>query len=130
MRGIDLGQLWRARRWRKLLNLIDQLPRDSHYVEAQLDDEELAALMLTLPAPAASRRMSEWTPEVEALAVVIDRLTEVIAVQIAAAGGTAPTFQAYLRPATAADRVRARERMANHRALVARLIPTSREEDS
>lgn len=40
-RGIDLNRLWRSRQWRKLLNLINHLPPNSHFNEALTGDREV-----------------------------------------------------------------------------------------
>ena len=118
--------MWRSRRWRYLLNLIDQLPRNSRYVEAQVDDEELAAVVLAQPAEQEdrpyTRRMSEWSPEVEAMAAVVDRLSEVVGVLVVANGGKPPRFKPYIRPVTAVERMRVRQQRERHEAFVSRLI--------
>jgi hypothetical protein len=114
--------MWRSRRWRKLLNLIDQLPRNSHYVEAQLDDEDLAEILATEPAGEPVRRISEWTPEVETLSVVADRLVDVVNVLRQVNGGQATELRPQPRPSTAIDRVRTRQRYLKHQALVARVL--------
>lgn len=122
MRGIDLAQLWRSRRWRLLLNLIDRLPRESHYVEAMLDDEQYALLVADMPLSEPERRMREWTPELEALATVADRLVDVIDVLSIANGGKASELRRSIRPVTAIERVRNRQRQRKHEALVARVL--------
>lgn len=115
--------MFRTRRWRLLLNLIDHLPRNSSYVEAQLADTELAEALLAsdqeMPAP--RRRMSEWSPEVEALAAVVDRLGEVVAVLVAVNGGKPGQLKPYLRPVTAADEVRARQAHQSHLRLLSKI---------
>jgi hypothetical protein len=124
---VDLGTEWRARRWRKLMNLIDQLPRDSRYVEAQLQDEDLAQVLVALPTQVAARRLSEWSPELEVLVTATDRLADIVNVLLLTNGGTAVRFTPAARPQTAADRLKARHREQQHTWLVDRLIPPSAE---
>jgi hypothetical protein len=117
--------MWRQRRWRKLLNVIDHLPRHSALTEAIADDEALAAVLLESP-PAktgARRRMSEYTAEVETLSAAVDRLGELIQVVAATRGAKARRIPPAPRPVTAMDRLRARRRIDKHYAVVARVLP-------
>lgn len=121
---MDVAKLWRSRRWRLLLNLIDHLPAHSFYVEAQLDDEDLAERILSSgePTAAAGPRLSEWDPVVRELTVITDRLSELTAVVVQGLGGKArPDYRP--RPATALDAVRDRRVRDKHRELVRRLTP-------
>lgn len=127
-----LGRLWRERRWRLLLNLIDHLPRDSYYVEARADDEELAGEVLDLTdalgeAAVPKARLSEFDPMVERLTDLYDRMGDLIAAVVAAAGAKPPKVQRAPRPETAAERLRKardqRQRHETHAALVAALLP-------
>jgi hypothetical protein len=116
--------LWRSRRWRYLLNLIDHLPRDSYFVEALLNDDEFAEQLLNMPdAPVARERLSEWSPLREGLARVEDAVHQLQAAVIAAAGVKPPKVETAVRPITAADRVRHRRRRQEHESLVARVLP-------
>lgn len=105
---MNLGELWRARRWRFLLNLIDHLPRDSHYVEAAAQDDELAAYRRT-PSGKAEMRVAEWSPEVAVLASVHDIVAQLLAVTYAANGNKPPKISPYPRPMTAQQRLEAVE---------------------
>lgn len=102
--------------------MITGLPGNSHYVAALADDEELAASMDGDPQPRPPR-LTEWSPEVQALATTVDRLSDVLCALIAANGGNPPKIPLYPRPVTAAERVKLRRRMLNHQALVARVLP-------
>ncbi len=96
--------MWRSRRWRYLLLRIDNLPRNSAYMEALSLDEELAAQAAKLPAPKGPPvRMRDWSPELEMLTILIDRLGEVIKAVVAVQGGKPPKIQPMPRPKTAAD---------------------------
>lgn len=124
VRGADLVVEWQARRWRKLLNLIDRLPRDSAYVEAIADDDAMAdQLVLQEPDKASPPRLSDWSPEVEALYAVLDRVTELIHLTAAVHGSKPGTVQPAPRPVTALDRARVRLRDRRHKSLVARVLP-------
>lgn len=122
---LDLATEWRSRRWRRLLNVIDHLPRDSAYVEALTNDDAFAEAVLAqdIPAGKPTRRMADWSPTVELMSSILDRLGEVVQA-VAALGGAKPRkIAAAPRPVTARDRVAHRRRMENHRALVARVLP-------
>lgn len=62
--------------------MIEGLPRDSHYSEALALDTELAR-MNNGQAPAAEPRpaMRDWSPEVELLAAIFDRMNAFIQTQ-------------------------------------------------
>lgn len=101
---------------RTLLNLIDHLPRTSAFQQALAQDDELAQ-QEALASPESSTRdipLSEFSPEVEALAAVVDRLGEVTATLVAVNGGKPSPPRPYPRPVTAWDRARAK---ARHEAL-------------
>lgn len=133
--GADLGELWRARRWRYLLNLIDHLPGHSNYSMAVSQDEEHAAML----AEAIAKRpetedkgpsLTSWTPEVSVLADVVDELRAVrhTLVMVNSEKGKAPKApQPYPRPKSALAKARQqanfRRRQASHESLAARLLP-------
>ncbi|MER7167028.1 hypothetical protein ABT336_13300 [Micromonospora sp. NPDC000207] len=125
MYRLDLGEEWRARRWRRLLNLIDGLPRDSAFVEALTSDDEWAAAVVANPPEERppSRRMAEWSPQVELLTNLLDAVRENTRVALASAGGKPGQFAPAPRPVTALERVRARRRVSKHESLVARVLP-------
>ena len=102
-RGWDLSDLVQGRRWRLLLNVIDGLPRDSAFGEALALDEEIAAAASGKADARPSVR--EWTPEVELLAAIHDRLIDVVQVQMD------KKYQAdqWPRPLTAAEMLRRKE---------------------
>lgn len=87
---------------------IDNLPRASGYVEAVSLDEDLAAEAVKHPPAKKSSpiRMRDWSPELEMLALMIDRMGEVIQAVIAAQGGKPPRIKPMPRPHTAIDELR------------------------
>lgn len=132
----DLGDLWRARRWTLLADLIDRLPAHSHYASAVSMDEEHARM---LAEQLASRDEEEkgdrgpalttWTPEVGVLTSVLDAVRRVehavYAAQHGKKAGEPP--KPLPRPVTpleaALKRAQHERRKAKHEALVARVLP-------
>lgn len=89
--------------------MIDHLPRASNFREAVAADEELAEHVLARgDPPPAKPRFAEWSPEVDQLAAVVDLLSHLISVQVAANGGKAKDPKTTPRPETAIDRVKRR----------------------
>lgn len=107
--GLDLLDFFRGRHsWRKLLNLIRQLPSRSLTTEAMANDDELAEMIADQPMTDTGPRVSEYTPEVARLDVLLDRVAELIAVTIQVAGGKAPRVRPAKRPETAYSRAHRR----------------------
>lgn len=106
-KGWDLAALFRRRRWRFLLNLIDHLPSHSAFSEAQALDEELAERYADSEPDVTHRpRITEWSATEQLLAAVFDRLGEVVAATIASGGNKPPKMpDGWPRPETAAERV-------------------------
>jgi hypothetical protein len=71
--------------------------------------------------------MAEWSPELEALAAAVDRLSDVAAILLAAGGARPPYMSRYPRPVTAVDRARSEARHHRHRELVRRVLPRGEE---
>lgn len=140
--GVDLGDLWRARRWNKLVDIIDRLPAYSWYSASVANDEEHAKM---LAESIASRKDSgeepeskgpplvTWTPEVAALHGVWDAVRRVeYAVFAAQHGNKAGEPPKPLpRPVTALEKAMAaaehNRRKSAHEALVARVLPRKAE---
>lgn len=118
--------MWRNRRWRDLLTFIDWLPRNSAYMEALSDDEEVAEEYLNRPksdAPQTARpRISEWSSELEKLTDVVDRLGEVMQAVVASNGGKPPKIRPQPRPRTAVDKLREKKRYEHHKKVVSRVL--------
>jgi hypothetical protein len=78
-------------------------------VEAVSLDEELAEQVINNPDPAPRgdpMRMREWSPELEILTAMADRLGDVIQAVIAAQGGKPPKIKPMPRPKTAVEKLR------------------------
>jgi hypothetical protein len=136
--SLDLGELWRARRWSTLLDVIDRLPGHSHYFAAVANDEEHARLVAEAHAQSGKRQerspddgpaLVTFTPEVAALYEVVDAINQVryavVAVQAGKKAGDPP--KRLTRPTTALEKAMRRaefeRRKAAHESLVARVLP-------
>ncbi|MER5608335.1 hypothetical protein AB0F93_00065 [Micromonospora tulbaghiae] len=123
---LDLGQEWRARRWRRLLNLIDGLGRTSHLHEVMTQDDELAEAVLKAESKGdevkPTRRMREFGPDVEVLSTIADRLGELIVVTGMTKGVKPRRAEPMPRPETAYHRARERWVRRKHNYTVARVF--------
>lgn len=122
------GVLWRQRRWRYLLNLIERLPAHSHMHAALANDPEWARMVQErekerekagVKSRPSGPSLVEWTPVVEALASVNDRLAALIESNKKKPGKVKP----YTRPRTAFNDLEQLETERVHDSLVAALIP-------
>jgi len=119
--------MWRTRRWRQLLDILEYLPRTSAYAQALATDEELAEQVAEMPEtddrPAAwTRSHRDYTPEVEMLTAVYDRLGELIRVTAAMRGARGKPPPLGPRPVHAFEKYRKQKLRRNHDQLVSRLI--------
>lgn len=134
--GVDLLELWHGRRWRLLLNLIDHLPRHSFYSEAVANDPEHARLLAKANAERAAAGeekkhtppMTTWTPEVGAIADLIDAVNGVnYTLKAVNSDKKVKPPEPYPRPVTALQgatkRAQYERRKAAHESLVARVLP-------
>lgn len=137
LQGVDLGTLWRGRRWRELLNLLDQLPQDTHmnrllttdedYMEAVLGDAEPTEDEATGPKPPS---MAHWSQTNAMLAQLIDAVNRLTATNQGIAGAKNPKFEPFPRPENAAQKIMARRArevaQRRHQQMVDILLPKSR----
>lgn len=139
---LDLGTMWRDRRWLKLLDIIDRLPAHSWYAATVSMDEEHAKMMAdALAARDASGDKQEakgpalttWTPEVAALTNVLDAVRQVqhAIVAVNSPKGKSPESpKPSPRPVTPLERAlklnEFNRRKAAHESLVARVLPHKR----
>lgn len=142
--GVDLGELWRARRWRLLLNLVDHLPRNTWTQQAMANDPEYAAKLADAlaerrlkedPDKEPTTQLIEWTPEVAALASVVDAVNAVKGVLImtnSKKGAPPPKITPYPRPETLVDTMVAKaqraKRWSSHEKLADRLLMRRRQQ--
>lgn len=115
--------LYEQGRWAFALTLIDHLPRTSAFSHAVAKDEELAAALAGEPSGRREVPFTEWSPETEALAAVVNRLSEVVNAIVASAGGKPRPVKPYPHPISAADKVRAQRRREAALELEAQLFP-------
>lgn len=112
---LDLVVEFQARRWRRLLNMIERTRRNSHLAEVMAHDEELATLILDREGDEkrdlSERPMAEFSAEVELLSVVADRLGELLQVQVSKAGGKSRPVKPQPRPKTAVAKLRDKRAM-------------------
>lgn len=112
-----MSQLMRTRQYRLMLNVIDGLPRNSHYGEAIAMDESLVDPKAAKEDKDARPSMREWSPEYELLAANYDRLNALIQIQSSKKLNLKP----WPSPMTAAELVKQQRRKAN-RARLQRLV--------
>lgn len=107
--NLDLLDFFRGRySWRKLANLVRQLPSSSRTTEAMANDDELADSMGEQPEGDSSPRISEYSPEAARLDVLVDRVSELITATIQISGNKAPRVKPARRPETAFSRAQRR----------------------
>lgn len=91
---MDLAAWWQARRWRALLELIEQLPQASRFQEAWQNDPDQARLI------ALRREYSEsgegppepWAPRLADYTLTVMLLREIVQNTAAAAGAKKPAY--------------------------------------
>lgn len=132
--GVDLIELWRARRWKTLLDLIDRLPPHSSYAALVANDEEHAQMLAEALAKRAESdepsgpSLQSWTPEVEALTMLRNDVRALTYYTRLAAGDKSAKPPAPLPvPKTALQQASAKaeydRRKSAHESLVARMLP-------
>lgn len=121
MLGLDLDEWFRGHRdWRTLLDLVDELPRGSHYRAEIADDDEIAEAVATLKVQGTSRPpLKDWTAELEALTGIQDLLSALI---YRGSGKQPPRLP---RPETAFDRVDRKRVAISHAKVLGQLLPHS-----
>lgn len=122
--------LWRTRKWKKILLILEHLPRTSAYAEAMATDERLAKSLAALPESTRKaqwrRSYREFTPEVEMLSALFDRVGELIRVTAGVRGARTKQPMSAPRPIPAIDRIKRQSAEEKHRRLTARVLPTAR----
>lgn len=92
------------------------MSQDDELVAVLAEDKDLDDM------PAARIRMSEYSPEVEALYGVTDRLGDVVSA-LAGMGGKKLTVPSLKRPDTAWERIAHSRDVAKHDSIVRRALP-------
>lgn len=128
VRGADLTDLFRRRRWRKMLNMIDHLPYSSHYRQEMLNDEEFARAIMERQAKQNAPTkggvpVSEYTQEVDLLRTLIVAVRALQATVSSALGGTPGQIEPPPGPITLLKQMENDIRQAAHESLVARVLP-------
>ena len=134
--GIEPADLWRARRWRRLHNLIVRLPRASHYHEAVLNDEDALKAMLENEKDDEEKDdgppVSEFDLHAEQNREMISLLMSIRGVLIAAnsKGGKAPKMVPPPGPKTLLERVRFRVKENKQKALADRYLRRNAQDEA
>lgn len=127
MYHLDLAALVHARRFRHVLDLIDQLPKTSRLKVAIISDDELVEDMDLAEVDSGDDSgpdLGEWDMTVEMLASVYDAINALIAVTVQVNSEKKRPFPKPLpRPRTAVDRARDRRRKAAQDEIMAIFAP-------
>lgn len=99
---MDLAEWWRARRWRALLELIDQLPSSSRLQEAIYDDPEQAAVIAAARDEGQDDDAPTWSPRLSEFDLHALLLREIAHNVASLAGAKNPTYIPW--PKTEVDR--------------------------
>jgi hypothetical protein len=126
--GLSLGQLWRDRRWRELLNYIDSMPSNTMTSQSLANDKEHLRMVLKQGAKqrgAGGPRLADWALTNSQLATLIDAVNalRITTVGLAKTKGPRPSFEPQARPRTAIDEIEYEMRKAEHEGMVSILLP-------
>lgn len=120
----DFGALWRSRRWRLLLNLIDGLPPNSFYRAALMNDEDYIRAVLDF-----ADENEDYSPPGELYSPTDGRLDQLIeelralrAEAVMLKGGKPGKPKMQPRPKTAIEAVEAAKDNATYDWLVGELL--------
>lgn len=108
-----------------MLRLIHQLPQASRFNGAVASDPEHVEAIVKATEGQPTKYhppLAEWKTENEQLASIADLLQTNIAVLVAANGGKPQKTMPMPRPKTEFDAARERQKLSNHRKLVARVM--------
>lgn len=120
--GLDLLDFFRGRHsWRKLEMILSRLPGSSAYVEARVNDPEVAEHLASQPENDRPRppALSEFGPDVAMLANISDLLAVVVANLEALRNVKPGKPRMAPRPVTGVERARAARARLKHDDLVA-----------
>lgn len=127
--GVGPADLWRARKWRTLLNLIDHLPQNTHYHHALMHDEDHAAAVAQWKADhpdeagkSTAPPWQVWSPEVEALNTLIDEIRLLTYYFQGANGGKPKQPQFQPRPSSEIKKATDRVKWKAHESLASKML--------
>lgn len=116
--------------WRRIGNLIRQLPQASRFAQAVANDEEHVEAILAAqegqPETEFAPPLSEWDTKAALLAEIVDELRVLRGVSIAAAGGKPGKMKPTSRPTTAHAAVKQRKLETSHRKVLDRVAEARR----
>jgi hypothetical protein len=127
--GIGPADLWRARKWRCLLNLIDHLPQNTHYHNSLMRDPEhakrVAEYKIAHPDTETSKAppWNIWSPQYEALQSIIDELRVLRATLVGVNGGKPGKPEFTPKPTSEIQKAVHREKWRAHDKLKAGFLP-------
>lgn len=130
--SVSMGDLFRDRQWRVLMNYIDMLPSNTHKNRLLTEDEEhMEAILSSKQAQSGEYKpsMSDWGQLENMMATLIDAVNRNTETVHATAPGKKKPLRIpnYPRPATAAEKVKAKIQKRQHEELVGLLLPAKRE---
>ncbi|MFP7366284.1 hypothetical protein SFC07_11025 [Corynebacterium callunae] len=99
------------------MDLIDELPRGSHYRAAVADDDDIAEAVFDLKPRSSSPPLEDWTAEIEALTGIQDLLFSLLY------RGSDQRPPRLPRPETAMDRVEKRRIAVKKTHVLSQLLP-------
>jgi hypothetical protein len=125
--GLDLGALWRARLFKRILRLIDQLPRNTRYAHAVANDPEHVEAILKAtggqPGKAKGPSIADFTLESELLMEIFDAVQQNTNAVLAAGGAkNLPKLKPRRRPDTVHEDVSIRQAQSAHAKLVKKIF--------
>lgn len=122
---LDLLDFFRGRySWRKLRVLLEKLPSTSLMNEAMAQDDELAREFIDTISDHKDTgpRLTEYTLGVERLDTLSDKISNLAAIVVSAAGGKPGRPRPAKRPETAFTRLRDARAIARHNNLLDEVI--------
>lgn len=125
---LSFGDLFRERRWREILNYLDQLPANSQMNRLlSLDEEYMESVLRSQKGDQGPSRpsMADWSLTNSLLATLIDAVNKNTATQTAIANpkGAKPRIEPTPRPLSLVEKIERRIQKERHEEMVGRLLP-------
>lgn len=125
--GLDLGQMIRGGKIRRILNFIDHLPQASHFYAAVSQDKEHVKALLEAtkgqPPTPYHPPQSEFGLTQELLTKVVEAVQQATLAVIASAGAKPPKVKPLPRPASLVEDIKLEDIERKHEDLVRRILP-------